>query len=204
LIADQANRFVFSPHIAELGGLNAIFQFGLDVQTGPLTPNTPDRVTPDSHRGPRHLCFHPSQQWAYGSDEQGASVSQYADNPTARTLAFKQRVSTLPEGFAGENTCSQIQVTADGRFLYAPNRGHQSVACFAVDATDGTLSARGHPETERVPRAFSIDASGKYVLVAGLETSKLAIYRIDPTLGTLEHLHAVPVGRGPMWVLTTS
>jgi len=204
MLADPQNRFVFVPHIAELGGLNAIFQYRFDANTGTLNPNQPESVDAGANQGPRHLCFHPSMDLVYSSDEQGSSVSVYAFDAAAGTLAIKQTASTLPDGFVGENTCSQLQITRDARFLYAPNRGHDSVAVFKVDALNGGLTPTGHHATEKVPRAFSIDDSERYVFVAGLETARLAIYRIDQETGALQPLSSRRVGNLPMWVLVAA
>jgi 6-phosphogluconolactonase len=198
--ADPSNRFVFVPHIAG-NGPNAIFLFRFDAQTGRLTPNTPPHVSPERPDGPRHYCFHPTKNLLYFSNEQGCSVTTYALDPTSGGLKPLQTVPTLPEGYTGQNSCSQIQITPSGKFLYAPNRGHHSIACFAVDATTGYLTPRGHAPSETVPRAFSLDPTGTFLYAAGLESGRLASYRIDDTTGLLKPLEVYPVGTRPMWVL---
>ena len=200
---DRANRFAFVPHIAEGNhtGVNAIFQFRFDQDSGRLTPNDPDRAIPNAPEGPRHFCFHPSLDVLYSSNEQGCGVTAYHFDAEAGTLSPFQTVPTLPEAFEGHNTCSQIQITPSGRFLYAPNRGHNSIAGFAVDADDGTLTPLGHASTEPVPRAFSLDPTGSFVYASGLESGNLAAYRIDQGSGQLEPLAVYPVGQEPMWVL---
>jgi 6-phosphogluconolactonase len=114
-----------------------------------------------------------------------------------------QTVSSLPEGVTVRNTCSQIQMTPSGDFLFVPNRGHNSIAGFSVDA-DGRLTPAGHAATEAVPSAFSLDPSGSFVYAAGSATGVLASYRIDSGTGELTPLETYPVGERPMWVLTTS
>jgi 6-phosphogluconolactonase len=197
---DPSNRFAFVPHIAG-NGPNAIFLFRFDAHTGRLTPNSPDRVTPERPDGPRHFCFHPSKDLLYFSNEQGCSVTTYALNTATGLLTPLQTVPTLPEGYTGRNTCSKIQITPSGKFLYAPNRGHNSLACFAVDATTGYLTPRGHMLTEPVPRAFSLDPTGTFLYAAGLESGRLAAYRIDDATGLLQPLEVYPVGTRPMWVM---
>ena len=199
--ADPSNQFVFVPHIAENGGANAIFQFRFDDTTGQLTANSPEKVVPSTLDGPRHFCFHPSRALIYCSNEQSSSVTVYAFDVTAGTLRDLQKLSTLPADFNPENTCSQIQITPDGRFLYAPNRGHDSIAIFTVDETSGLLKVVGHQPTEREPRAFSVDGDGHYLYAAGLETGKLASYRIEPATGALQPMAVYPVGDVAMWVL---
>lgn len=201
--ADPSNRFVFVPHIAG-NGPNAIFLFHFDAETGRLTPNTPERVSPELPDGPRHFCFHPTKPLLYFSNEQGCSITTYALNTATGVLTPLQTVSTLPEGFSGKNSCSQIQITPAGTFLYAPNRGHNSLACFAVDATTGLLTSRGQVPSETIPRAFSIDPTGQFVYAAGLESGRLAAYRITPGTGVLEPLDVYPLGTRPMWVMILS
>ena len=169
---DASNRYAFVPHIAEGSqtGPNAIFQFRFDAASGQLTANTPDRAVPNAREGPRHICFNPNLDVVYSSNEQGCSVTAYHFDPDAGTLTPFQTAPTLPEGYAGRNTCSQIQITPSGRFLYAPNRGHNSVAGFAVDQSDGRLTPLGQIATEPVPRAFSLDTTGNYLYASGLES----------------------------------
>jgi 6-phosphogluconolactonase len=140
----------------------------------------------------------------YVSNEQGSSVTAYAFDTERGTLRSVQTVPTLPDGFSGRNSCSQIQISPSGRFLYAPNRGHNSIASFAVGAATGELSPIGWVEAEPVPRAFSLDPRGRFLYAAGLETGNLAAYRIDDSAGTLTRFATYEVGARPMWVLTTA
>ena len=197
---DPSNRFAFVPHISGGGAPNAIFQFRFDPTTGRIAPNDPAQVAPDGPVGPRHFCFHPSGEIVYFSNEQGGSVSSYAFDDSAGTLSHRQSVSTLPDGWSGENKCSQIQITPDGRFLYAANRGHDSIAGFAVEAGSGDLHPLGQAPAEPVPRAFSLDPAGRYLLSAGLESGRLAVYRIDDATGQLAQITVFEVGSEPMWI----
>lgn len=199
---DPSNTFAFVPHIAG-NGPNAIFQFHFDAQTGHITPNTPAMVRPEREDGPRHYCFHPSKDLLYFSNEQGCSVTVYRFDTSTGTLHPVQTVSTLPDDFQGRNSCAQIQITPSGRFLYAPNRGHNSIAGFAVDAATGHLTPIGRWATEPVPRAINIDPTGNFLYAAGLESGRLAAYRIDTTTGALSSLNVYTVGERPTWVLTT-
>ena len=203
VLTDPSNRFALVPHIANgsMLGPNAIFQFKFDEETGHLSPNRPDRITPKEPDGPRHICFHPSRHLVYCSNEQGCSVTAYSFDADGGTLAPFQTVSTLPPNYDGNNSCSQIQITPSGKFLYAPNRGHNSIACFAVDEDSGRLSSLGQVPTEPIPRAFSLDPEGKFLYVAGLESGRLATYQVDTDSGLLEPGEVYDVGQGPMWVL---
>ena len=202
---DPANKYAFVPHIARgaLTGANAIFQFKFDDKKGTLTPLSPSRANNREEEGPRHICFHPDKNIAYSSNEQGNSVTVYVYDADKGNLHPVQTVSTFPSGYNGTNSCSQIQITPNGRFLYAPNRGHNSIACFNVNPDNGYLSPIGQTATEAIPRAFSIDPQGIFVYAAGLETGRLASYRIDQDDGSLNAGDVYDVGKGPMWVLIT-
>lgn len=200
---DPSNRFAFLPHIAGRGP-NAIYQYRFHADTGQVTPNTPAVLYPERPDGPRHYCFHPHKNLVYFSNEQGCSVTAYRLDPDAGTLQPVQTVSTLPPGFDGPNTCSQIQITPDGRFLYAPNRGHNSVAIFGVDEASGQLTPLGHVAVDPVPRAFSLDPTGRFLYVSGLESGRLLAFRRDPDRGTLTPLEVYSLGARPMWVLAAA
>ena len=202
ILTDRSNRFAFVPHIANRGP-NEIFQFKFDESSGRLTANDPPRYSPQEYLGPRALAFHPSLDVVYFSDEQGSSVSAYNLDPSAGTLSPFQTISTLPEGYSDPNTCSQIQIAPSGRFLYAPNRGHHSVASFSVEASTGRLTATGRVATEPVPRVFSLDPGGGFLFVAGQGSGRLASYQVAQDSGELTPLETYEGGNKPMWVLIT-
>lgn len=194
---DRSNRFAFVPHTLPT---NAIYQFCFDEQTGRLTPNDPPKVDHGSPEGPRHFAFHPTRDVLYAVNEDHNTVSAFRFDARRGTLAPFQLVGTLPEGFQGKSFTAEIKVTLDGRHLYASNRGHDSLALFAVQM-DGTLVARGHFPTEPTPRFFDLDPSGRFLLSAGQNTGRLATYRIDRDTGALEPLATHPVGAAPLWIL---
>jgi 6-phosphogluconolactonase len=211
---DPSNQFAFVPHIArfndnvleplrESTGPNMIVQLKFDAQTGQLSPNTPLRVEPATRLGPRHYCFHPTLPVVYFSNEQGCSVTAYQLDPATGTLTAMQTLTTLPAGFTARNTCSQIHLTASGQFLYVGNRGHNSLAGFAVDAGTGQLTALGHVATEAVPSAFGLDPTGQFVFAAGTVSGRLAAYRINSETGALTPLATSAVGQRPAAVLVT-
>jgi 6-phosphogluconolactonase len=212
IATDPSNRFAFVPHIARLNdnvleppknnpGPNMIMQFRFDAQTGRLSPNSPPRVEQPELTGPRHFCFHPSRDLVYFSNEQGCSVTVYRLDPANGTLAAAQTISTLPDGYTGRNTCSMIHLTPSGRFLYTANRGHNSIAGFAVDPASGHLTAAGRTPTEAVPSAFGLDPAGNFLFAAGSATGRLASYRINGDTGALSPLTTYAVGQRPMAVL---
>jgi 6-phosphogluconolactonase len=211
---DPSNRFAFVPHIARLNdnvleppkealGPNVIMQFRFDPQSGHLTPNSPFRVEPAERLGPRHYCFHPTQDIVYFSNEQGCSVTGYRLDSATGTLSAVQTIATLPSGFTARNTCSQIHLTPSGRFLYVANRGHNSIAGFSVDAANGRLTPIGHVPTEAVPSAFGLDPAGRFLFAAGSASGRLGSYRINGESGALTPLTTYAAGQRPMAVLVT-
>ena len=194
---DPSNHYCFVPHTVPS---NAIFQFVFDQQTGRLRPNAVPQVRPERLDGPLHYCFHPSGRLVYVSNEQGSNVTAYRFDASRGTLSPLQTLSTLPEGYEGDNTCAQIHVAPSGRFLYVSNRGHDSIACFAIDAVTGELTALGQQPTEETPRVFSLDPEGRFLLAGGQGSGRLATYAIDPDTGKLRPLEVYTVGERPMWV----
>ena len=213
IATDRSNRIAFVPHIARLNdnvleppknnpGPNVIFQFKYDAQPGSLAPNSPLRVEQTETLGPRHYCFHPSLDLVYFSNEQGCSVSAYRLDNATGTLSAVQTITTLPAGFTARNTCSQIHLTPSGRLLYVGNRGHNSIAGFAVDAS-GRLTPAGQASTEPVPSAFCLDPTGHFVFAAGSASGRLASYRINEQTGALTPLTTYAAGQRPQAVLAT-
>ena len=194
---DRSNRYLFVPHTA---GPNLIFQFHFDEETGTFTPNAVPQVIPLAGEGPRHFVFHPQLDILYFSNEQGCSVTAYRFDVSSGTLSPFQTLSTLPADFAGENTCAQIQIHPSGHFLYVANRGHDSIACYAIDNA-GVLTSRGQQKTEPVPRTFNLDPTGNFLFAAGQGSGVLASYRIDQETGLLQPLTSYDVGERPMWVM---
>jgi len=194
---DRSNAYAFVPHVGES---NAIFQFHFDSDTGLLSPNDIPRVSPPGGVGPRHMEFHPALHMVYVSNEQGSSISTYKFDPASGTLALSQTLSTLPEGYSEHNSCAQIHIAPSGSHVYVSNRGHDSIACFAIDPTSGELTALGQQPTESVPRAFNIDPTGSFLYAGGQTSGKLASYRILES-GLLDPLKTYAVGLESLWVL---
>ncbi len=198
---DRSNRFAFVPHIGGGNGANAIFQFLFDEENGTITPNDPATVPQDGDLGPRHYCFHPSLDVLYFSNEQGCSVTAYDFDSGQGTLSAFQTVSTLPPRWSGRNSCAQIRINPSGAMLFAPNRGHDSIACFRIDRDSGRLTRTAIVPSEPVPRALNLDPLGKFLYAAGLDSGRLAAYKINESWGGLDRVGTYDVGREPMWVL---
>ena len=197
VLMHRLNRFVLLPHVGES---NAIFQFLFDEDTGKLTPSGVPRVDGYEGQGPRHYCYHPNLDVVYTSNEQGSAITAYHLDVSAGIVEPFQTVSTLPEGYSGNNSNAQIRITSSGKFVYVSNRGHDSIAGFAIDQTTGELTALGQQPTEPTPRVFNIDPSDTFLYAAGQGSTRLASYRIEED-GGLTSLETYPLGENPMWVL---
>lgn len=192
---DAKNHWVFVPHVEP----NAVYQFRLDAAAGKLADaGTAAGGSPKA--GPRHLAFHPQQKWAFTSDETGSSITAYRFDPE-KGLKPLQTLSTLPADFKGDNSTAEVKVHPSGKFVWVSNRGHDSLAGFAIDAESGKLSPLGQTPTEKTPRSFEIDPAGRYVFGAGEGSGKLAVYRVDPATGMLTRLHTYEVGKSLTWVM---
>jgi len=193
---DSTNSYTFLPHVDDS---NAIYQYKFDDKTGKLTPNTPAVIEPPAGHGPRHYVYHPNGKFLYFDNEQDSSVTAYKFDSATGTLEAFKTLSTLPDDFSGENSNAQIHMSPNGKFLYASNRGHNSVAMYSVNESSGSLTSLGQQPSLGTPRAFGIDPTGKFMLVGGLDNGDLATCKINPT-GTLTHLKTQPIGDQPMWI----
>ncbi len=196
---DVSNRFAFTPHTGET---NKVQQFRFNPTSGALTMNEPEALRPPEGDGPRHFCFHPRKpEWVYFVNEQGGSVTFCHFDLEKGTLEIVQRIPTLPEDFTERNTCAHIEVTPDGKYLYASNRGHDSLAGYHINETSGELTLIGRFPTEQTPRSFNILPGGRHLVSAGQGSGKLVVYEIDDETGTLNPLHTYEVGKSPAWVM---
>jgi 6-phosphogluconolactonase (cycloisomerase 2 family) len=189
--SDPAGRFVLHADL----GLDQILAWKLDAQKGTLTPAQPPSVSLPPGDGPRHFHFHPNGRWLYSIQEEGSTIVLFDYDAAAGRLAARQTISTLPPGFAGSNFCSEILVSSDGRFVYAGNRLHDSIAIFSV-ATDGTLAfAADEPTRGNYPRSFSFDPTGQYLFCCNQRADNVTVFRVDRKTGRLGFTgHYAPVG----------
>ena len=177
------DRFAFFSDL----GTDQVKVYTADPSAATIAPHDPPHVDVAPGSGPRHFDLHPSGRFAYGVNELASTVTAYRYDGEAGTLAVLQTVSTLPEDFDGENYTAEIYVHPSGRFVYATNRGHHSVAIFAVDAGSGLLEPRGQVLTGgEWPRNFAFDPSGGFLLAANQNSDTIAVFRIDRDTGALE------------------
>jgi 6-phosphogluconolactonase len=197
ILTDSSNRFAFVPHT----GPNAVYQFRFDAKSGKLTKNDPLTASSAAGLEPRHLAFHPRLPVVYCDDEKGDSVTAYHFNRDTGQLKAFHSQSTLPTDFDGsQNTCADIEITRDGRFVYASNRGHNSIAGFSVDAKTGKLTSIGQFVTGAIPRSFNLGPDNQWMVAAGQRSHDLHVYKRDSTSGKLNRIYQQPTGQGPSWV----
>ena len=176
-------------------GLDRIFVWKFNDQTGSLTANDPPHVALPPGDGPRHFHFHPNGRWFYSIQEEGSTIVLFDYDAAAGTLTARQTVSTLPPGFAGSNFCSEILVSSDGRFVYAGNRLHDSIAIFAV-GSEGELGYLGEEWTRgNYPRSFDFDPDGKYLYCCNQRSDNIAVFEVNRETGSLRFTgQYAPVG----------
>jgi 6-phosphogluconolactonase (cycloisomerase 2 family) len=189
--ADLSGRFVLHTDL----GLDKIFCWKFSEKKGTLAPNDPPAVALPPGDGPRHFHFHPNGRWLYSIQEEGSTVVLFDYDARTGRLAVRQTVSTLPRGFAGSNFCSGILVSSDGRFVYAGNRLHDTIAIFSVGAK-GDLSYVGEEWTRgSYPRSFAFEPAGRFLYCCNQRGDNIAVFRVDRKAGGLSFTgHYVPVG----------
>ena len=167
-------------------GTDRLIAFRLDSERGTLSPATTPWTQLPPGAGPRHLAFNPRRAIAYVINELQSTVTVCRYDGQHGAFAPLQTVSTLPDDFSGVNLGAEIMVAPSGRFVYASNRGHDSLAIYAVDAETGQLTLVGHESSQGVgPRAFTIDPSGALLLVANQDSDTVVTFWVDQASGAL-------------------
>ncbi len=175
--------------------MDQIVIYRFDDQTGQLTRHA--AVDLPAGGGPRHLAFHPSEQFAFTNLEMAAAVSSLRRDPVTGELTEIATVSTLPADFNGRKSTAECLVHPSGRFLYVSNRGHDSIACYQIDQATGELSLTEiAPTGGEEPRNFTIDPTGKWLIAANQNSHTVVVFAIDPTTGAMKPTgHQISVGR---------
>jgi 6-phosphogluconolactonase len=188
---DAANRFAFVPDL----GLDKLLIYRFDAKRGMLEPNGVPWFKTKPGAGPRHVALHPSGRFAYLINELNSTLTALAYDGETGAFRELQVVPTLPEGFRGESTCADVQISPSGTFVYASNRGHDSIACYRINQRTGRLTYVDHTATQgRTPRSFCIDPTSTFLLVANQDTDTVVTFRIDARNGKLSPTgHVAPV-----------
>lgn len=195
--ASPDNRFVLAADL----GLDQLLVYRFDAAKGSLEPNDFPFAQVSPGAGPRHFAFGHFGRFVYLVNEMGSSVSTLSYDSGRGVLDELQTLSTLPKDFAGQTIAAEIEVDRAGKFLYASNRGHDSIAEFAIDVKKGTLQSMGFVPTQgKTPRNFAIDPTGSYLVVANQDSDNLVVFRIDPQTGRLMPNGIVPDVPSPVCV----
>jgi 6-phosphogluconolactonase len=180
---DPENRFAF---VCDLG-LDKVMAYRFDAARGKLTPNNPAFVSVKPGAGPRHMVFRPDGRFAYVLNELSSTVTAFAYDAKAGALKELSTLRTVPDHYDGPNSCAEVDVHPSGKYLYASNRGHNSVVLFAIDPDKGTLSFVEEQGTGgKKPRHFGIEPSAKHLVIANQDSDSLLVCRIDAGNGRLK------------------
>jgi 6-phosphogluconolactonase len=176
------NRFAMVDDL----GLDELLVYKFDAAKGSLTPNDPPFAKVEAGAGPRHFVLRPDGKFAYVVSEMGHTVTAFSNHAAGGKLQSIQTITTLPKDFKGRNDDAEIQVHPSGKFLYASNRGDDSIAIYAIDASKGTLTQVGIvPTGGKEPRSFEIDPTGKLLFAANQKSDNIVVFSIDQTTGNL-------------------
>jgi 6-phosphogluconolactonase len=180
--ATADNKYVF---VAELG-LDELLLYRFNANTGTLSSANPPFVKVAPGSGPRHFAIAPSGKYIYLVNELSSTVAVYSFDASSGRLTELQTISTLPHNFKGENTTAEIATDAAGKFVYASNRGDDSIAIFAIDQKSGKLSSVDRVKTGgKEPRHFTLDPTGNWLFAENENSNDIRIFRVDPKSGRL-------------------
>ena len=187
------NRFAF---VADLG-IDKVMIYRLDIEKGTIEKNSPPFAKVKPGAGPRHFAFRPDGKYAYVINELDCTVTAFAYEPASGTLTDIQTITTLPNGFDGSNSCAELRVHPNGKFLYGSNRGHDSIVVYRINSAKGTLTFVEHETADiKTPRNFNIDPMGRFCLVANQGSNSVVVFRINQNTGALKPTgHKISVGR---------
>lgn len=192
IVTDSLNRRAY---VCDLG-LDKVLIYALEPASAKLRENQPPYCKVAPGAGPRHLTFTPDGRYEYVVNEMGCSVSAFRVDPGTGGLHEIQTLSTLPADFKGENSCAEIQVHPSGKFLYASNRGHNSIAVYALSG-DGTMKLVQHESSGgKTPRFFALDPGGNWLLAANQDSDNVTVLKVDTATGKLQSTgRSIEVGK---------
>lgn len=183
-------------------GIDSIMLYKFDQEQETLTSAKDLTVNIKSGSGPRHMEFHKDKKHAYLVNELSSEVAVLKYSPSDSSFEVIQYISTLPEGFDGISTCAAIHISPDGNFLYASNRGDDSIAIFSIDKTTGMLKFITTTSTKgECPRDFRIDPSGKFLFVANQDSNTIVPFEINPSTGLLTPLDSIVSIEKPVCII---
>jgi 6-phosphogluconolactonase len=183
ILPSPDNRFALNCDL----GLDKIFIYRLDAPAAKLAANDPPFASVAPGAGPRHLVFSADGKFVYVINEMGGTVTVFSYDAINAAMTEAQTISTLPRDFSRNNTSAEIVLHPSGKFLYASNRGFDSITVFAVDQKSGALTFVEHQSTlGRTPRHFAIDPTGRWLLAENQASDSVVVFAIDPDTGKLK------------------
>ncbi|WP_207435307.1 lactonase family protein [Sabulibacter ruber] len=184
IIPDPANEYALAVDL----GIDQIVSYKLDQKAGKLERQAQPAFAAKAGAGPRHLTFHPNKRFAYVINELNATMTSLMYNAANGTFTEVETVPTIPSDYTGENACADVHVSADGRFLYGSNRGHNSIVVFAIDQDTNKLTLVQHVSVQgNWPRNFTLSPSGKTMLVANQRSNNITTFKVDTQTGKLTY-----------------
>jgi 6-phosphogluconolactonase len=186
---DPTNHFVLVPDL----GLDQVHVYRFDPVLGTLTPNDPPFAELPPGSGPRHMVFSADGRFAYVISELASTVTVFSWDSARGKLSALQRVSTLSDDYKAPSTAAEVRLDPTGRFLYASNRGANTLAVFSVNADSGQLTPVEQVATEgKFPRNFEFDPTGRWLIVSNHDSENVVVFAIDSATGKLTE-HQPPV-----------
>lgn len=193
---DPSGRFILVPD----KGVDRVFVFRF--QDGRASPAEMPFVMAREGAGPRHIACHPSGQYAYAINELDSTVTSYRFDPQSGQLHPLQILPSLPSDYTGNSRAAEIELTKDGRWLYASNRGHDSIAAFQVDAHTGLLTWVGVEGTGgRTPRFFTLTPDDRFMLVLNEDSDDIRTFAVNPDSGRLTAMPQVTACGSPVCLI---
>ncbi|WP_341905178.1 lactonase family protein [Polaromonas sp. YR568] len=195
--ADASGKYVFA---TSLGGDN-LSSWKFDAATGMLSPNAPPLVNvAPAKTGPRHFLWDKAQKHAYLINELDGGVDVFAYDAGKGAMSHLQRSSVVPPGFTGKVWAADLQIAPDGRYLYGSERTSSTLTTFRVDAVTGRLQVVGQTPTEKTPRGFAVDSTGRFLVCTGQDSHGVSLHTIDAATGMPGAGKSQPAGKNPNWV----
>lgn len=194
---DPAGRYVFA---TSLGGDN-LSSWRFDGATGRLSANDPALVNvAPAKTGPRHFVWDKSQTHVYLVNELDGGVDVFAYDGSKGAMRHLQRTSVMPAGFSGKPWAADLHLSPDGKYLYGSERTSSTLTTFRVDAVTGLLQVVGQTPTEKTPRGFAVDSSGRFLIAAGQDSHGVSLHPIDGATGMPGTPLRLPAGKNPNWI----
>ena len=196
IMTDRSNRYALAATL----GSDTLHQLKFDPVHGTLTPNSPAGVKVREKAGPRHFRFHPNNRFVFLLNELDASIYTFNYDERSGSMTSQSIASALPKGFKDKPWAADIHLTPDGKYLYASERTSSTISGYRVDPATGALALLGTWPTEKTPRGFAIDPTGRYLLAVGQGSHRMTVYAIHYDSGNLWKLADYPMGNNPNWV----